>query len=549
VPGGLVNNFGGTLPRSTARARVETFQWQYFLGLAALVLLYYGAAHLGYAFHFAGPVAAIVWLPTGVGIAFLYLTGLRFWPGVLIGDLLVNNYSALPVGSAVAQSCGNVLEIVVATILLRRLAGRRSSPLASVQGVAGMLIAIAAGTALSATIGMVSLSAAGVVSGGHSWLETWRTWWLGDFSGGLIVVAPALAWSTPSPHWLDGRAYEGALLLAVVVGLSALALDSDLSLTYLVFPAVIWAALRFGQRGATVAVTIVSAFTIWSTTHYHGPFAFRSIDSSILSAQLYIAVGTISALCLAAVVSERESLARRLRVSRSRVVEAADRERTRLERDLHDGAQQRLLALATHLALGAEEAADDPSRADSLLKAAEAEVVTTLDELRGLARGMRPPDLSRYGIGGAIEPLLLASPIAVHVENAPKNRFDDRVEATAYFVILEGITNSQRHSKADRIWVKFTSRAEALVVEIGDDGIGGAIENAGVGLESLRDRVEAIGGVFHVTSPPGRGTLLTAELPLSVAAQPARRPARRSAAFTLEAASQPGTSALPSPED
>src|SRR5256886_16389127 len=102
---------------------------------------------MGYLLEFAGPVAAILWLPVGVGIAFLYLGGLRYWPGVLIGDLFANNYMALPVGAALGQTCGNMLEVLLATVLLRRLV-RRGSPLDSVSGVGWLVVAIVAGTAV-----------------------------------------------------------------------------------------------------------------------------------------------------------------------------------------------------------------------------------------------------------------------------------------------------------------------------------------------------------------------------------------------------------------
>src|SRR5262249_18749805 len=108
---------------------VGDFSASYFLGIACLVGIYYAAAHLGYALGFSGPVAAIVWLPVGVGISALYLGGLQFWPGVVIGDLLVNNYSTLPLGSALGQSCGNLLEVLVAVVLLRQLCPE-GSPLA-----------------------------------------------------------------------------------------------------------------------------------------------------------------------------------------------------------------------------------------------------------------------------------------------------------------------------------------------------------------------------------------------------------------------------------
>src|SRR6476659_1569037 len=132
-----------------ARARYRP-QWlgsapvRYVVGVGSLAGLYYASAKLGYQLEFAGPVAAILWLPVGVGIAFLYLGGLRFWPGVLIGDLLANNYMALPIGSALGQTCGNMLEVLVATVLLRRLVPR-GSPLASVRGVGAIVVAIGAG--------------------------------------------------------------------------------------------------------------------------------------------------------------------------------------------------------------------------------------------------------------------------------------------------------------------------------------------------------------------------------------------------------------------
>src|SRR5256714_6051458 len=137
-------------------ALVGSARLRYLLGVFSLAAASYGAAHLGYAFEFAGPVAAILWLPAGVGIAFLWFGGLRLWPGVLIGDLLVNNYSALPLGSALGQTSGNVLEVVVATSLLRRLVPH-GSPLASIGRLSRMLVALAAGAAVSATVGTLSL--------------------------------------------------------------------------------------------------------------------------------------------------------------------------------------------------------------------------------------------------------------------------------------------------------------------------------------------------------------------------------------------------------
>src|SRR5262249_29126243 len=142
------------------------------------------------------------------------------------------------------------------------------------------------------------------------------------------------------------KTLEAVALVAALAGLSEIAFRSATPLTYLVFPALIWAALRFGQRGSTMAVAVAVSFAVWNTVHYAGPFHFHSITHSILSVQLYIAVAALSTLCLAAVVSERRTYAAGLERSRTRIVEAADEERRRLERNLHDGAQHRLTALA-----------------------------------------------------------------------------------------------------------------------------------------------------------------------------------------------------------
>src|SRR4051794_7749054 len=114
------------------------------LGIGSVAAGYYGAARVGYAFEFAGPVAAIVWLPAGVGVSFLYLGGVRLWPGVLLGDLLANEYATVPLGSAIGQTCGNVLEVLAVTLLIRRLV-RRASPLDTVGGLGRMLVALGAG--------------------------------------------------------------------------------------------------------------------------------------------------------------------------------------------------------------------------------------------------------------------------------------------------------------------------------------------------------------------------------------------------------------------
>ncbi len=487
---------------------------RYAVGVASLAGLYYASAKMGYLLEFAGPVAAILWLPVGVGVAFLYLGGLRYWPGVLIGDLFANNYATLPVGSALGQTCGNLLEVILATVLIRRFV-RRGSPLDSVSGVGWLVVAIAAGTAVSATVGALSLLLGDVITW-QAAPTVWRTWWLGDSSGALIVVPLALAWYRPVVRrWQRGRGLEAAVMVGTVVALAEFATRSQRPLTYLVFPALIWAALRFGQRGATLAVAVTALFTVWNTIHYVGPFHFESVSRSVLSAQVFIAVAALTTLSLAAVVSEREQFAARLGASRLRLVAAAGNARRRLEQDLHDGAQLRLTWLAVQLRDAAELSRQNPERAAVVLGEAEGELELAIDELRQLAHGIHPAVLVDLGLAEAIKGLALHSSIPVTLVELPSSRLDETAETIAYYIVAEAIANAQKYSRASSIQVRIAAGVDMLRIEVVDDGVGGAAQRPGSGLEGLRDRAETIGGTMELESRAGEGTRVAVRIPAS----------------------------------
>ena len=195
--------------------------------------------------------------------------------------------------------------------------------------------------------------------------------------------------------------------------------------------------------------------------------------------------------------------------SRERIAEAALAERRRIERDLHDGAQQSLLALGARLGSIRSRADGEMER---LLDEAIEDLRSTVDTLRDFARGVHPPILTDRGLAPAIQTLAEYSPVAVHVDVEP-DRFRPAVEAAAYFLVAEALTNATRHAGATSVRIEAFCMDGWLHVEVSDDGNGGADMGGGTGLQGLQDRVEAIGGQMQVSSPLGEGTTLTARLP------------------------------------
>ena len=215
-----------------------------------------------------------------------------------------------------------------------------------------------------------------------------------------------------------------------------------------------------------------------------------------------------------AVSLDNAQLYAELTASRARIVAAADQARRRIERDLHDGAQQRLVSLALHLR-AAQEAAPPGLAAE--LDRAVAEATGALDELRKTARGIHPAILASGGLRPALRTLARRSPVPVALDLRADGRLPDQIEVSAYYVVAEALTNAAKHAHASAVSVEVEADGHLLRVVVGDDGAGGADFTGGTGLAGLRDRVEALGGRIFLDSPRGAGTSLRAELPLSAA--------------------------------
>jgi signal transduction histidine kinase len=241
------------------------------------------------------------------------------------------------------------------------------------------------------------------------------------------------------------------------------------------------------------------------------------IHDESLSDQPELVAGVVAAAGLAL---ENERLQAQLRArledlrsSRARLVETADAERRRLERNLHDGAQQRLVTLSMSLGLAQRRFAEDKATCE-LLEQTRSELAGALAELRELARGIHPAVLSDRGLGPALEALAGRAHVPVDVRELPGERLPAGVEAAAYYLVAEALTNVAKYVEASAASVRVCVEDSHVLVEVADDGVGGADASRGSGIRGLADRVEALDGRLDVDSPPGAGTRVSAAIPL-----------------------------------
>jgi signal transduction histidine kinase len=492
--------------------------------VVALAAAYYGAAKLGQSLRYTASVAAI-WPPAGVGIAALYLWGLRWWPGVFVAELVVNgellvDEHALPLGSLLGQQAGNMAEIVVGAVLLRRLIGPRAA-LDRADQVGGMLAALGIATAISATVGTTSMLLGGVIEESEA-PTFWRTWWLGDTAGALVVVPLALAW-VPDPAAALRRicTWEGVLMIAAVVGLGVLAFSINGPVTYLVFPALIWAAFRFGPAGATLSIAIAAGVAVGFTAHHAGPFSTQPIDRRTLITQAYIVIAALTTLFLSAVVAERERSAAELAGARRREDDRAVKERHRIARDLHDSVSQALFStvLQTRTAQKALKreglTPSDPLQQSldeigELTRSAQSEMRALIFEL-----GHDPVE---EGLVAALTRhaamLRRRDGLDIDVQGPERLALSPRDQAELFGIGREALANVVKHAGASKAWVHVEARPGRVLVEIADDGSGfdpAARHPGHFGLESMHSRAAELGGVLTISSRTGNGTVVRVE--------------------------------------
>jgi len=324
-----VDNVREVAPARPHRPAASRSTVRFVIALILLATIYTIAARAGLLLDAIAGFATLVWAPTGIAIAALLLFGFRLWPAILVGAFVANVLTGASLLAALGIACGNTLEAVVATTILARTPGFRLG-LDRLEDVARFIIVAAVlSTTISATVGVSTLLLADTITSSQI-AVTWRAWWLGDLVGALVVAPLLLVWLSQRSlaSQRDQIAEALVLLLALIsvcvyiFGGETLSRDSP-EQTYLVFPALIFAAVRFGQRGAVTAVFVTTVAAVWGTASGHGPFARPVLNQGLFALQTFMAVATATFLVLGASVAEQRRTEDWLRRARE-LAEAAN---------------------------------------------------------------------------------------------------------------------------------------------------------------------------------------------------------------------------------
>ena len=291
----------------------------YLVKILILAIIYHLAARLGLMMAYVQANTSPVWPPTGIGLAALLIFGYYLWPGISSGVLLGSLFTGAPINLAVGMALGNTLEALVAVYCLKQIIHLHNE-LDRIQDVVGLILVSFICTTIGASIGSMTLMVLGYSEWQYFW-PIWSTWWIGDLLGALVVAPLLLSWISHPSIQASKRSYlEGGILLILLALITWFVFSSlppsdvfHQALIYVIFPFVIWAALRFGQRGATIGIALVSGIAIWGTTQGMGPFSLESKNDSLVLLQTFTAVVSLTALILAAATIERRKATDALR--------------------------------------------------------------------------------------------------------------------------------------------------------------------------------------------------------------------------------------------
>jgi signal transduction histidine kinase len=500
---------------------------------AAVAIAYLAVAYPALQIDAVGGFATLVWPATGVALVALVLGGMRLWPGIAIGALVTNAWNGAPIAVAAGIAVGNTLEAVASAWLLRRVGF--APALARVRDALSLVgLAVSVGPLISATIGVASLRAGGVIDDATLAI-TWRSWWLGDVTGDLVVAPLLLVWSAGRPRWRARELVELIGLVAATAAMSLLVFEELLldlgpfAQAPMIFPFVIWGALRFQQRATTLVTLVACAIAVIGTARGHGPFASETVHGGLFHLAAFLGVVAVTALFLGAAIAEARAAAdareeflsvasHELRTPLSALVlqlgdlqRVADQDRLRSKVERVARVTDRMVRLVDDLL--------DVSR----IRAHRVELQTDDCDLAELTRDVVDRTAEQARRHGCELNLAASEPV---IGRWDRNRLEQ--------VIGNLLSNAIKYGSGKPVEVAVSQGGGTAAVTVRDHGIGVAradqqrifarfergvpMQNfggLGLGLYIAREIVAAHGGAIRVTSEPGQGACFTVELPLA----------------------------------
>jgi len=542
---------------STPRLNFATNRLQYALAIAALATVYVVAARAGLMLDAVAGFATLVWPPSGLALAALLILGTGLWPGVFIGAFLANLITGAPVPVALGMGAGNTLEAVLAVYALRQIPDFHVS-LERLSDVVGLII-LAAGlsTMVSATIGVASLYFGGIVSPAQL-TETWRTWWQGDLIGDLLVAPVLLVWSSGPPTLRDRKRRLEALALGISIIAASLLVfagpagpataTGKFAQAYMFFPLLIWAAIRFGQRGAVSTAFIVSVIAIWGTAMGHGPFVRPAFHESLIALQAFMGIAAGTFLVLGASISERRRAEDEMRLAHALAAEANEAKAEFLAVMSHE-LRTPLNAISGYvdlMSLGVDGPLTEKQRASlTRIQLNEQHLLSLIDDVLSFARieaGRLNIEIQTVlvhdvvaTLEALIQPELQKKELAFSCEPC-----DDALSVRAdpeklRQILLNFLANAIKFTaEGGRIVIGADNRGEFVRIWVSDSGIGipsdqiahvfepffqveqGTTRNypgIGLGLAIARDLARAMDGQVRIESTVGVGSTVSLIMP------------------------------------
>ncbi|MFN2637464.1 MAG: MASE1 domain-containing protein [Gemmatimonadaceae bacterium] len=533
--------------------RTDLLSGEYIGRVAAVGLLYVLAARAGLTLDAVSGFASLVWPPTGIALAAVLLAGQRMWPGIFVGALGANVLTGASVLAAAGIATGNTLEAIAAAYALRRFADFKAS-LDSLRDVLALIVfAAILSTTISATLGVTSLYLAGMVAPA-TFAETWRTWWIGDAIGALLVAPLILVWANRRSLDLSAtRLVEAALLLLSLVLTSLLLFIVPVTReggplgAYVFFPLLMWAAIRFGQRGAVTATVLVSAIAVAGTVMRQGPFIEPTLHESLLALQTFIGIAGATFLVLGASISERERFIDELGTARD-VARAANRAKAEFLAVMSHELRTPLNAIAGYselLTLGVSGPLTE-KQIDSItrIRSNQQHLLSLIDDVLSFAKieagntKLTTRPLCVCEALDSLEPLVRPELMRRELTfvwdgcDATWEVLGDPMKLRQ--IMLNILGNAMKFTPAQgRIEMSARRSGDSVVVQVADTGIGIPAQQieqvfepffqvqagmtreypgVGLGLAISRDFARAMGGDILIESPAGGGTVVSVRL-------------------------------------